>query len=155
MASDPGIVERLQSQNPALLVEFAGAGKAEPVRVMLELGFDIAATRTTPSWLVGESALHIAAWRGRLEVTKLLIERGAPLEVKNRSGATPMDLALRALLDPSEWSPNKYTLDIARALAAAGARINVGNWVGNLNLDGGKDEIVASLRALAKKSEDA
>src|SRR5258708_18436834 len=40
---------------------------------------------------------HVAACRGYLEMVKLLIERGAPLEAKHRSGSTPLAVALHAL----------------------------------------------------------
>jgi ankyrin repeat protein len=56
-------------------------------------------------------------------MVKLLIERGAPLEARHRSGATPLAVALRSLIEQSEWTPNEYTLPIAHALLNAGARL--------------------------------
>jgi ankyrin repeat protein len=56
-------------------------------------------------------------------MVKLLIERGAPLEATHRSGATPLAVALRALVEQSEWTPNEYSIEIAHALLNAGARI--------------------------------
>jgi ankyrin repeat protein len=121
--ADRSTVSRLQSQNSGLLVDFAGSGNTAAVRLMLDLGFDIGAQRTTPPWASGETALHVAAWRGHLNMVKLLIERGAPLEATNRSGATPLAVAFRALVEQSEWTPNEYSIDIAHALLNAGARI--------------------------------
>ena len=123
VAGDPTLVQRLQSQNGGLLVDFAGSGNTSAVSLMLDLGFDIGSQRTNPSWSQGETALHVAAWRGRLEMVKLLIERGAPLEATHRSGATPLAVALQALVEQSEWTPNEYSIEIAAALLNAGARI--------------------------------
>jgi ankyrin repeat protein len=123
VAGDPTLVQRLQSQNSGLLVDFAGSGNTAPVRLMLDLGFDIGSPRTSPPWAQGETALHVAAWRGHLEMVKLLIERGAPLEAMHRSGATPLAAALKALVEQSEWTPNEKSIDIATALLNAGARI--------------------------------
>jgi ankyrin repeat protein len=123
VAGDPSVVQRLQSQNSGLLVDFAGSGNTAAVRLMLDLGFDIGAKRSRPPWAEGETALHVAAWRGHLAIVNLLIERGAPLEATHRSGATPLAVTLRALVEPSEWTPNEYSIDIAHALLNAGARI--------------------------------
>jgi len=104
-------------------VDFAGSGNTSAVRLMLDLGFDIGSQRTNPSWSQGETALHVAAGRGHLEMVKLLIEHGAPLEVTHRSGATPLAVALRALVEQSEWTPNEKSIEIVAALLNAGAGI--------------------------------
>jgi ankyrin repeat protein len=123
LAADPGIIQRLQSHNSGLLADFAGSGNTAALRLMLDLGFDAGAQRTSPPWSAGETALHVAAWRGLLPMVRLLIERGAPLEATLRSGATPLAVALRALVEQSEWTPNEYSIEIAQALLNAGARI--------------------------------
>lgn len=123
VAGDPTLVQRLQSQNSGLLADFAGSGNTAAVGLMLDLGFDIGSQRTNPPWAQGETALHVAAWRGHLEMVKLLIERGAPLEAKHRSGATPLAAVLRGIVEQSEWTPNEKSIDIATALVNAGARI--------------------------------
>ena len=96
-----------------LLVDFAGSGNTAAVRLILDLGFDIGAKRSDPPWAAGETALHVAVWRGHLPMVKLLIERGAPLEATHRSGATPLAVGLRALVEQSEWTPNEYSIEIA------------------------------------------
>jgi ankyrin repeat protein len=123
-AGDPILAQRLQSQNSGLLVDFAGSGNIAAVRLLLDLGFDVGSQRTSPRWAQGESALHAAAGRGHLEMVKLLIEFGAPLEATHRSGATPLDVAFQSLVQQSEWTPNEYSIPIAAALLAAGARID-------------------------------
>jgi ankyrin repeat protein len=122
-ADDPEIVERLQSENSGLVVDFAGGGNPAALRLLLDLGFDAGSARSRPEWVRGETALHVTAARGRLESTKLLIERGAPLEAQNAGGNTPLAVAIRCLEEQSEWTPNDYTVDIAVALIQAGAKL--------------------------------
>ena len=121
--ADPTVVQRLQSQNSGILVDFAASGNTAAVRLMLDLGFDIGSQRTNPRWEQGETALHVAARRGHLEMVKLLIERGAPLEAMHRSGKTPLAVVLDGLVEQSEWTPNEKSIQIATALLNAGARI--------------------------------
>lgn len=118
---DPDLVQHIQSQNPGLLADFAGAGNTAAVELMLDLGFDPGMARVSPEWVAGETALHVAAMRGRLEVTELLIASGAPLDAKGSRGRTPLDVAFLSLEQQSEWTPNEYSLPIAEALLAAGA----------------------------------
>jgi ankyrin repeat protein len=122
-SADPSLVGRLQSQNPGRLADFAGAGNTAAVRLMLDLGFDVAMARTAPKWVVGETALHVAAAHGRQPVAELLIERGAPLEARRHNGLTPLRVAFLCLEQQSEWTPNEFTLPIAEALIKAGASV--------------------------------
>lgn len=122
-AADPSLVGRMQSQNPGILADFAGSGNTAAVRLMLDLGFDVAITRTTPSWVAGETALHVAVAHGRRPVAELLIDRGAPLEAKRHGGWTPLAVAFICLEQQSEWTPNESTLPIAEALIRAGASV--------------------------------
>ena len=113
----------MQSQNPGMLADFAGAGNTAAVRLMLDLGFDAAMARIQPNWVAGETALHVAAAHGRQSVAELLIERGAPLEARRHDGWTPLRVAFLCLEQQSEWTPNEYTLPIAEALIKAGASV--------------------------------
>jgi ankyrin repeat protein len=113
----------MQSRNPGMLADFAGAGNTPAVRLMLDLGFAAGMARIQPQWVAGETALHVAAARGRQAVAEMLIERGAPLEPRRHGGWTPLAVAFRCLEQQSEWTPNEYTLPIAESLIAAGARV--------------------------------
>src|SRR5262249_9801551 len=68
------------------------------------------------------TALHVAAWRAWPPVVKLLIERGAPVNVQDARGRTPLALAVRACVD-SYWSYRR-TPESVEALLRAGASVN-------------------------------
>jgi ankyrin repeat protein len=120
VAGDPTIVGRLQAQDGSPLAYFAGAGNTAAVRIMLDLGFDAAARADRR--LGRTTALHLAVWRERLATVKLLIERGAPLEATAGDGKTPLAVAVRSLVDLSEWTPHG-SAEILATLLAAGARV--------------------------------
>jgi ankyrin repeat protein len=122
-AANPSVVERMQTRNPGMLADFAGAGNAAAVRLLLDLGFDAGTARIQPHWVSGETPLHVAVAHGRLPVAELLINRGAPLEAKRHDGWTPLRVAFLSLEQQSEWTPNEYTLPIAEALINAGASV--------------------------------
>ncbi|HEX8904956.1 MAG TPA: ankyrin repeat domain-containing protein [Longimicrobiaceae bacterium] len=121
MEEDPTLVPRLRGDDPALLPRFAGAGNTAGVRLLLDLGWDVAAVTDGPRWVAGDTALHLAVWRDRGETVELLLARGAPLEATTRNGETPLSLAVRAMTEPSEWTPHESPALVARLLAA-GAR---------------------------------
>jgi ankyrin repeat protein len=94
-------------------------GEREILDYLLELGVDVAA----PS---GMSALHQAAGRADLDIVKLLIERGAPLEMKNAYGGTVLDSTLWFAyhVTPAEFASRDYPA-VIDALIAAGARTDL------------------------------
>jgi len=124
-AADPDIVHRIESRDPTLLIDFAGSADASAVRLLLDLGFNIAVARTEPPWSRGLTALHEATGHCRLQTVELLIARGAPLATTHeKSGRTPLDVALISITTQSEFTPHRDLLPIARALLAAGAPFN-------------------------------
>ncbi|HEX6751399.1 MAG TPA: ankyrin repeat domain-containing protein [Longimicrobium sp.] len=121
MARDPDLLPRVMREDAAILPRFAGAGNTAGTRLLLDLGFDVTAMTGGRPWETGDTALHLAVWRDRRDTVELLLERDAPLEATNRRGETPLELAVRALAEPSEWTPHESTALVARLLAA-GAR---------------------------------
>ncbi len=65
------------------------------------------------------TALHVAAWKARPKVVKLLIERGAPINAQDAKGRTPLALAVKACVD-SYWM-NRRSPESVEALLRAGA----------------------------------
>ena len=112
---DPETVPRLKASGRPYLASFAGAGNTEGVRILLDLGFEIESQSADPGSR-GNTALHLAVWRERLDTAKLLIERGASLTARNPGGLTPLMLAERAQTEMSEWTPHESAamLDLLR-----------------------------------------
>jgi ankyrin repeat protein len=121
-AGEPGLIARMQASESALVADFAGAGNTNGVRLLLDLGFDLD-SRTSQGGTKADPALHVAVWRGRLETVKLLVARGAPLEATNGGGATPLSLAVRALVEQSDWTPHDSP-EIVAVLLDAGACVD-------------------------------
>lgn len=57
------------------------------VRLLLARGAD----PNVPAW--DGTPLHRASQSGRIEIVRLLVERGASIEVRDNQGRTPMDVA--------------------------------------------------------------
>jgi len=60
----------------------------EAVKVALGLGADVNQANKA-----GDTALHGAAWRAANDIIQLLVDRGARLDAKNKSGMTPLQIA--------------------------------------------------------------
>jgi len=99
-------------------------GKVEPERQVLEavtaaigLGSDVNAGNPA-----GETALHVAATQGYDSVVRLLADRGADLNLRNKRGLTPLGALLgRAGArrpEGSAPSARQSTIDLLRQLGA-------------------------------------
>jgi hypothetical protein len=98
---------------------------------------------------LGETALHVAALCGKIEIVKYLISKGADVNAKTEGGVTPLhntaiptesarDIASRnapiPLLDAaipttSAWTSDK--LEVAKILISEGADVNATTYAGN------------------------
>jgi ankyrin repeat protein len=116
----PNLAAALEADDPGILANVAGAGNTAAVRLLLDLGFNVASRTGIPGFS-NDTALHLAVWRSRHATAKLLIERGAPLEVTNRHGETPLAYAVRGRVH-SEWTAGRSAETVA-ALLAAGAHV--------------------------------
>lgn len=68
----------------------------------------------------GNTALHMAATGGRIEMLRLLIDRGANVDAVNDDQNTPLHVAI-----------NNASSELVRALLQAGARTSIANVRGN------------------------
>ena len=104
---------------------FIGAcmnGRTRAAQFLLEKGVDPSAGAK-----VGQTGLHYAAHAGYLEMVKMLLQRQAPLEVKNMYGGTVLSQALWSAFN----EPQNDHLLIIEALIAAGAKVEPGwnKWI--------------------------
>lgn len=91
-------------------------GRRNVIDLLLERGVDIAASPRADR----QTALHFAVVGGQLEIVRLLLEKNAPLEIRNTYGGT--------VLGQAAWSaahggdPDVY-IAIIETLIAAGAKV--------------------------------
>jgi hypothetical protein len=120
---DPEAVQQILTHGGKLLGEFAGIGNTDGVRHLLDLGVAVTAVDTVgdPYWGVAKDsmALHVAAWRARHATLKLLIARGAPVDIPDGKGRTPLILAVRACVD--SYGTDRRSPESVAALLGAGA----------------------------------
>jgi ankyrin repeat protein len=120
--AEPEIVRQLLTEGGRLLAQFAGTANSEGVGHLLDLGVEIQARHQGDGYFDiarDSTALHVAAWRGWHETVKLLIERGAPLDLPDGKGRTPLVLAVKACVD-SYWT-HRRSPESVEALLRAGA----------------------------------
>jgi ankyrin repeat protein len=122
---EPQLVNELRALGGDLLARFAGTDNPPGVRALLDLGVDVAAPFTAGDGYHGQPknslAIHIAAWRARPAVLKLLLERGSPVDIPDPNGQTPLALAVRACVD-SYWT-ERCSPESAELLLQAGAQV--------------------------------
>lgn len=116
VAEHPAIIGSLTPEERATLVAAVGDGREDVVALMLSLGWPL---DTESEW--GGTPLHWAAWNGRARIAKLLIEAGAPVNVRDSAyGSAPIAWAAHG----SRFSPARPDADhvaIVHALLDAGA----------------------------------
>ena len=90
VAADPVLVEQTAGREPQLLIRAVELGRADALRLLVELGFDVNhVARLTP--------LHQAAFDGNLELVRLLLELGADPTLRDGDyDATPAGWAEHA-----------------------------------------------------------
>jgi ankyrin repeat protein len=81
-------LERVLRRRPGEIYPADESEGVEAVRVLLELGADVSAVDGE-----GNTALHVAVSGQSLPIIKLLADKGARLDAKNKKGLTPLALA--------------------------------------------------------------
>jgi ankyrin repeat protein len=122
----PHALDQLRADGGKVLTQFAGIGNTEGVRLLLDLGLDVAARNHEGEGYFDvakeSTALHVAAWRARPATVRLLITRGAPVNTRDAQGRTPLILAVRACVD-SYWT-DRRSPESVKALLEAGASVD-------------------------------
>jgi ankyrin repeat protein len=92
LAASPDLAGRLTPEDHRVLIDAAGHGDTEAVRLMLDLGFPPGA-RSEPD--DGATALHLAAGAGSTGTVRLLLDRGADIEARDTTwDSTPLEWAI-------------------------------------------------------------
>jgi hypothetical protein len=103
----------------------------------------------------GDTALHIAAAAGRLEIVRQLIASGADVRARNRRGAEPLHYAVDGVPGSSTWNPAAQAAIVAR-LIEAGADANAGDRGGVTPLHRAvRNRCAAAVSALLDGGADA
>jgi ankyrin repeat protein len=93
----------------------------EAIRVCLDKGSDVNAANDR-----GDTPMHAAAQRGADLIVQFLADHGAKLDVKNKSGRTPLDMALGiGGVANTGGSAHQSTADLIRKLMDNAATKNV------------------------------
>jgi hypothetical protein len=125
------------------MVMAAWYGQRGVIGLLLELGVDVGSRRAKD----GQTALHVASYRGDAELVEFLIDRGAPLDPPDTVfGTPPLVWAFHAWLKEGRPDPAPYAR-IVRALVRAGARVKP-EWIEEDRLRA-EPELLALLREAA------
>lgn len=127
-ATHPDLVNSMTPAELGMVAGFADEGNARSVEILLDCGF--------PADARGElngTALHWAAWKGRVDAVRVLVDHGATLEVTGANlGSTPLQWAIHASAHNPEITQEE-ALGVVKTLMDAGATVG--------GLDMGSDEV--------------
>jgi ankyrin repeat protein len=124
LARHPGLVDEFTPEDRWAFAQAADEGREASVRLMAELGFDL-------RW-EGHGCgtpLHKAAWRGNAAMVRLLLDLGAPVNVRDgQYGSSPLGWAAHGSSNCRQ-ADDDY-LAVVEALLAAGAdgETSVNRW---------------------------
>lgn len=113
----PDVPARFGEDGQAALVDTAGHGQADAVRLMLDAGLPLDARGKD-----GATPLHAAALSGSVHVVRLLLDRGADLEARDTIwDSTPLDWAQVGSGLGRAGNPDPDWIATIRTLIEAGA----------------------------------
>lgn len=117
LASNPGLLAAMTDADRGALADAVNHERADAVRLLVRLGFDLKAELGD-----GGTALHWACWEGRLEMVKLLLSMGAPVNVKDKMfGGSPLGWALHGSQNSPRQGGDDTFIAIVDLLLDAGA----------------------------------
>lgn len=110
---------RRMKENDETCKKFLDYGLAKDIFVKALLGDDEAIGNESYDMVMardkgGNTPLHLAAWNGNTAVVERLLKMGADIDAKNKSGQTPVELALKY-----------YKYDTAEVLVENNAGMNI------------------------------
>jgi len=118
LQKDSSLASRLKLSEIRQLADAARNNNTRAVQLMLEAGLPV-----TSAGQHNGTPLHWAAWHGNLEMVKLLLAKGSPLEdANNEFRASPLGWAMHGSENGWHRETGNYP-EVVRALLSAGARI--------------------------------
>jgi ankyrin repeat protein len=101
-----------------------GYGSSNAVKLLLDRGVDPGSRNN-----LGETGLHWANYGPHLDVIRLLLQRGAPVDAReNRFRAAPMDMALWTWNHTDDKEEREDCYKAVALLARAGAKLDPNQW---------------------------
>lgn len=141
----PGLMDRLTDEDRALLVDAAEHADLPAVALMLDMGFPMDAHRMSD----GAAALHAAAYMGRADVVRLLLERGAAVDRRDLQFQSTALAWATVGSGEREGRPGDW-VGTVEALVTGGAS-TAGAWVASKPPS---DEVAALLAGLGVEDAD-
>ena len=90
------------------------ADAPEAIQICLEHGADVNAVNDD-----GYTALHGASFRGAVNVVELLVAKGARMDIKNKEGRMPINMAEGMHIGPGGWVEHEDVVALFKRLMAA------------------------------------
>jgi ankyrin repeat protein len=138
----PGAPKEPKAQMGEAFIRACRYGQNSVADFLLEKGVDPSAGANT-----AQTGFHLAADAGHLDTVKLLIERKAPLEVRNVHGGTVLGQAMWSAIN----EPQAEHVRIIEALLGAGAKIEDGSLAWLAQQEGGSSSAKARIAELLRR----
>jgi ankyrin repeat protein len=90
------------------------ADAPEAIQICLEHGADVNAVNDD-----GYTALHGASFRGAVNVVELLVSKGARMDIKNKEGRMPINMAEGMHIGPGGWVEHEDVVALFKRLMAS------------------------------------
>jgi ankyrin repeat protein len=106
-------------------------GHADVVDFLLDQGID-------PAWSNkhGQTGLHCGALGAHVEIVKLLLARGAPVDANDKNyGATPLEAALWAWQTSPDGAKRERCYEVIALLMRSGAQLDPRQWQDRIGSD--------------------
>jgi len=117
-----------------------GYGQKEVVEFLLDRGVEPSVRNSSR-----QTGLHWAAYGADVDIVKLLLERGAPVDVKDEGfHATPFDVALYVWNNARDREERERCYEVVALLARAGAKLDPQQWTDPAK---GRSEMLEKIRA--------
>jgi ankyrin repeat protein len=133
LLAHPDIFHEMNSEDLGAFINVAGTDNAAGMKVIAQLGFDLSAFGES-----GATALHIAAWNGRVEMVSMLLDLQAPIGAHDKTYDTS-PLAWAAHGSKNCRDADEEYICIVEALFHVGA-----DWESAVGRGDSMPEIVAS-----------